>query len=142
MSDRRGQLDELLRAKEGDSGCTAGLEIMDAYVERELAGEDPARVFPGTAVHLQSCPGCKNDHAGLLEAARRWLTNPEGFAAAAAGSGEPAPLLADELSRRAQPPIRQRAQQQDARTQRTSRVQGIAAPMRRFLGRLARKYPH
>jgi hypothetical protein len=35
----------------------------------ELAGEDPARVFPGTAIHLQSCPGCQADHAGLLEAA-------------------------------------------------------------------------
>jgi hypothetical protein len=106
MSDRRRQLDELLRAKEGDTGCTAGQDIMDAYVERELAGVDPARVFPGTAIHLQSCPGCKNDHTGLLEAARRWLTNPEGFAAAAAGSGEPAPLLAEETSRRVQPSIR------------------------------------
>lgn len=141
MSDRR-QLYELLRAEEGDSGCTAGGEIMDAYVERELAGEDPARVFPGTAIHLQSCPGCKNDHAGLLDAARRWLTNPEGFAAAAAGSGEPAPLLAEELSRRVQPPIRQRPDRQDARTKRTSWVRGIAAPMRRFLGRLVRRNPH
>ena len=142
MSDRRRQLDELLRARDGDSGCTAGQEIMDAYVERELAGEDPGRVFPGTAIHLQSCPGCKNDHAGLLEAARRWLTNPEGFAAAAAASGEPAPLLANELSQRVQPAIQQRPQPQDARTQRTSRAERIAAPMRRFLGRLARKSPH
>jgi hypothetical protein len=57
MIDRRRQLDELLRAKEGDAGCTAGLEILDAYVDRELAGKDPAREFPGTAIHLQSCPG-------------------------------------------------------------------------------------
>jgi hypothetical protein len=142
MSDRRRQLDELLRARDGDSGCTAGQEIMDAYVERELAGEDPARVFPGTAIHVKSCPGCENDHAGLLEAARRWLTNPEGFAAAAAASGEPAPLLAEQLSRRDQPSVRQRPQQQDARTQRTPRVEGFAAPIRRFLGRLARKSPH
>ena len=71
MTDRR-RLDELLRAKEGDAGCTAGEGILDAYVELELAGEDPARVFPGTAIHLQSCPGCKADHDGLLEAARRF----------------------------------------------------------------------
>ena len=141
MSDRPRQLDELLRARDGDSGCTAGQEVMDAYVERELAGEDPARVFPGTAIHLQSCPGCKNDHAGLLEAARRWLVNPEGFAAAAAASGEPAPLLAEELSRRDEPSVRQRPQQQDARTQRTSRDEGFAAPIRRFLSRLARRSP-
>jgi hypothetical protein len=72
MTDRRRQLDELLRAQAGDAGCTAGEEILDAYVELELAGNDPARVFPGTAIHLQSCPGCKADHDGLLEAARRF----------------------------------------------------------------------
>jgi hypothetical protein len=99
MTDRRRQLDELLRAKEGDAGCTAGLEILDAYVDRELAGKDPAREFPGTAIHLQSCPGCKADHDGLLEVARRWLHNPERFAAAAAGAGDPGPLLALEAHR-------------------------------------------
>lgn len=70
MSDSRHDLDELLRASEGDAGCTAGEEILDAYVELELAGEDPARMFPGTAIHLQSCPGCQADHDGLLAAAR------------------------------------------------------------------------
>jgi len=65
-------LDEMLRAKEGDAGCTAGEDILDAYVELELAGEDPARVYPGTAIHLESCPGCRADHDGLLEAARRF----------------------------------------------------------------------
>jgi predicted anti-sigma-YlaC factor YlaD len=71
MSDRR-DLDELLRADDGDAGCTAGEEILDAYVELELAGTDPARVYPGTAIHLRSCPGCRADHDGLLEAARRF----------------------------------------------------------------------
>jgi hypothetical protein len=66
------RLDESLRADDGDAGCTAGEEILDAYVELELASQDPALVFPGTAIHLQSCPGCQADHAGLLEAARRF----------------------------------------------------------------------
>jgi hypothetical protein len=65
-------LDALLRSEPGDAGCTAGEEILDAYVELELAGEDPAAAFPGTAIHLRSCPGCAADHAGLLEAARRF----------------------------------------------------------------------
>jgi hypothetical protein len=26
-------------------------------------------VFPGTAIHLRSCPGCRADHDGLVEAA-------------------------------------------------------------------------
>ncbi len=71
MTDLR-HLDALLRAEDGDTGCTAGAEILDAYVELELSGEDPARVYPGTAIHLQSCPGCRADHDGLLEAARRF----------------------------------------------------------------------
>ena len=71
MSERC-DLDELLRVKEGDAGCTAGEAILDAYIDVELAGEDPARVFPGTAIHLESCPGCRADHDGLLEAARRF----------------------------------------------------------------------
>jgi hypothetical protein len=65
-------LDELLRSTDGDAGCGAGEEILDPFVELELAGEDPAGVFPGTAIHLRSCPGCRGDHDGLLEAARRF----------------------------------------------------------------------
>jgi hypothetical protein len=71
MTDLR-RLDQILRATEGDAGCRASAEILDAYVELELAGEDPARTHPGTAIHLESCPGCRADHDGLLEAARRF----------------------------------------------------------------------
>jgi hypothetical protein len=69
MRDLR-RLDELLRAEDGDAGCTAGQGILDAYVELELAGDDPAHLYPGTAIHLQSCSGCRAEHEGLLEAAR------------------------------------------------------------------------
>jgi hypothetical protein len=62
----------LLRAEDGDAGCTAGEAILDAYVELELAGEDPSLSFPGTAIHLRACPGCQADHDGLLEAARQF----------------------------------------------------------------------
>ena len=72
MPDDPRQLDALLRSLDGDAGCTAGESILDAYVELELAGEDPGRAFPGTAIHLDSCPGCRADHDGLLEAARRF----------------------------------------------------------------------
>lgn len=71
MTDPR-HLDQLLRSFDGDAGCSAGEPIMDAYVELELAGEDPARTYPGTAIHLASCPGCRADHDGLLEAVRRF----------------------------------------------------------------------
>jgi predicted anti-sigma-YlaC factor YlaD len=71
MTDHR-HLDDALRAVEGDAGCAAGEDILDAYVELELAGKDPALLYPGTAIHLQSCPGCRADHDGLLEAAREF----------------------------------------------------------------------
>ena len=69
MSHDLHHLDDLLRATDGDAGCTAGEGILDAYVDLELAGEDAAAAFPGTAIHLRSCPGCRADHDGLLEAA-------------------------------------------------------------------------
>jgi hypothetical protein len=65
-------LDELLRSQEGDAGCDAGGPIMDQYVEIELRGEDPSERFPGTAIHLRACPGCRLDHDGVLEAAQRF----------------------------------------------------------------------
>jgi hypothetical protein len=65
-------IDELLRAQEGDAGCETGSPIMDEYVEIELRGEDPSGRFPGTAIHLRVCSGCRVDHDGVLEAARRF----------------------------------------------------------------------
>jgi hypothetical protein len=65
-------LEKLLHAEEGDAGCAAGIPIMDAYVEIELRGGDPAEHFPGTAIHLRVCPSCRADHDGVLEAARRF----------------------------------------------------------------------
>jgi hypothetical protein len=71
-SDPRHDLNTLLRAIPGDAGCIAGEGILDLYVELELAGQDPALSYPGTAIHLRSCDGCRGDHDGLLEAARRF----------------------------------------------------------------------
>ena len=65
-------LDLLLRARDGDLGCDASVDTLAAYVELELGGEDPARTYLFTAIHLECCPGCRSDHDGLLEAARRF----------------------------------------------------------------------
>ncbi|MGH2896785.1 MAG: hypothetical protein ACRDPM_26445, partial [Solirubrobacteraceae bacterium] len=72
MSDDVHHLDDLLRSADGDAGCTAGEGILDAYVDLELAGEDPATAFPGTAIHLRSGPRCRADPDGLLQAAREF----------------------------------------------------------------------
>ena len=60
---------------DGDAGCTAGEDILDVFVDLELAGQDPAATYPGTAIHLRSCPGCRADHDGLLEATRRFTAS-------------------------------------------------------------------
>jgi len=65
-------LDQLLLGQEGDAGCDAGIPIMDQYVEIELRGEDPSERFPGTAIHVRACLGCRADHDGVLEAVRRF----------------------------------------------------------------------
>jgi hypothetical protein len=63
-------LDDLLLADARDPGCQAGFEFVDQYVELELAGKNPAALYPGLAAHLRSCPACRLDHDGILEAAR------------------------------------------------------------------------
>lgn len=72
MTDPLDDLDELLRAVPGDAGCAAAEQILDAYAELVLSGEDPEWVFPGTAIHLGICAGCAQDLVGLLDAARKF----------------------------------------------------------------------
>jgi hypothetical protein len=49
----------------------------------------------------------------------RWLVSREGLASAAAGNGEPAPLLALEVSRRVHPSVEQRPRRPDGVEQQT-----------------------
>jgi hypothetical protein len=62
-------LDQLLAADAADVGCDETFEVLDRYVEAELAGEDASLRYPGAALHLRSCPACREDHAGLRAAA-------------------------------------------------------------------------
>ena len=49
-----------------DSGCAGGLDLLDVYVEAELASVDAARRYPAVAAHLAACPDCREDHDALL----------------------------------------------------------------------------
>jgi hypothetical protein len=62
-----------------DAGCGQTRDLLDAYVELVLAGDQPERRYPGIAVHLRFCPPCADDYQGLLAAARAQppLTNRE-----------------------------------------------------------------
>ena len=68
MNDER-DIDEILAAEPVDAGCAAGFEVLHRYVEDELAGGQPSRDYPGLAAHLVSCPACRQDYLGLVEAA-------------------------------------------------------------------------
>ena len=68
--DARAALDQFLATDPADVGCDRALELLHAYVELVVAGEDPERRHPGIAAHLRSCGPCLEDFQGLLAAVR------------------------------------------------------------------------
>jgi hypothetical protein len=47
--------------------CEECFELLDKYVELELAGEDADARLPGMRAHLQGCPACHEDHESLRD---------------------------------------------------------------------------
>ena len=47
--------------------CEECFELLDQYVELELAGEEADARLPGHARPLQGCPACHEDHESLRE---------------------------------------------------------------------------
>ena len=45
--------------------CEECFELLDEYVDLELAGEDADGRLPGMRAHLQGCPACREDHESL-----------------------------------------------------------------------------
>jgi anti-sigma factor RsiW len=50
--------------------CEQCFELLDMYVEHELAGERADRRVPGMREHLQGCPACAEEHESLRELLR------------------------------------------------------------------------
>jgi hypothetical protein len=46
-------------------GCEECFELLDRYVEREIAGADADAQMPGMRAHLLGCPACAEDHESL-----------------------------------------------------------------------------
>ena len=46
--------------------CEECFELLDRYVDLEVAGEDADARLPGMRAHLQGCPACHEDHESLL----------------------------------------------------------------------------
>ncbi|MDT4936232.1 MAG: hypothetical protein QOK11_4124 [Pseudonocardiales bacterium] len=66
----RAALERFLATDPTDVGCDRALELLHAYVELVVDGEDPERRYPGIAAHLRSCGPCLGDFQGLLAAVR------------------------------------------------------------------------
>ena len=45
--------------------CEECFELLDEFVDLELAGEDADGRLPGMREHLQGCPACREDHESL-----------------------------------------------------------------------------
>jgi len=45
--------------------CDRCFELLDQYVDLEVAGEDADARLPGMRAHLEGCPACHEDHESL-----------------------------------------------------------------------------
>jgi hypothetical protein len=71
--------DQLLGRLLGPAGpeltCEQCFEMLDRYVELELAGTHADQEIPGMRAHLHGCPACSEEHASLkalIETSPEW----------------------------------------------------------------------
>ncbi len=64
--DRRRELAARLLGPDGpEVTCEQCFELLDEYVELELAGENADAAIPGLHAHLDGCPACREEHESL-----------------------------------------------------------------------------
>lgn len=67
MTDRDRELIGRLLGPEGpELTCEQCFDLLDRYVDLEVAGADADEQVPGMRAHLDGCPACDEDHASLL----------------------------------------------------------------------------
>ena len=67
-------LGRLLGPAGPEVGCDECFELIDQYVELELAGADVDAALPGFRAHLAGCPACREEHESLYELVKRERT--------------------------------------------------------------------
>jgi hypothetical protein len=60
-------VERLLGPTEPEVSCEQCFELLDQYVELELAGADADAHLPGLRAHLVGCPACREDHESLRD---------------------------------------------------------------------------
>jgi len=53
--------------------CEECFDVLDVYVERELAGAEVGTEMPPMRAHLEGCSACRDDHDSLLALLRKGL---------------------------------------------------------------------
>ena len=74
----RNRIARLLGPSEAEVSCEQCFELLDQYVELELAGENVDARLPGMRAHFQGCPACGEDHESLRELVAGDGTRPTG----------------------------------------------------------------
>jgi hypothetical protein len=59
------KLAQLLGPKGPEVGCDECFELLDRYVDLEVAGADADTALPGLRAHLDGCPACREEHESL-----------------------------------------------------------------------------
>ena len=59
------RLEQLLGPAGYEVTCEQCFQLLDQYVELELAGGDADARLPGLRAHLRGCPACREDHESL-----------------------------------------------------------------------------
>ena len=63
--DLKQALGRLLGPTGPEVGCDECFELLDRYVELEVAGADADAAVPGLRAHLDGCPACREEHDSL-----------------------------------------------------------------------------
>jgi hypothetical protein len=63
--DLKQELGRLLGPDDPEVGCDACFELLDHYVELEVAGADADAEISGLRAHLDGCPACREEHDSL-----------------------------------------------------------------------------
>jgi hypothetical protein len=58
-------IEQLLGPTGHEVSCDQCFELLDEYVELELAGADADTRLPGLRTHLSGCPACREDYESL-----------------------------------------------------------------------------
>ena len=76
MTRRDIALAQLIGPAAAELGCDECFDLVDVYVDAELAGEDVDAAIPGMREHLAACPACAEEYESLRALAKEQQAQP------------------------------------------------------------------